>query len=64
VHEAVAAVDLAGGLARQEPALAQDILWGASALVALDGRWAESLMSAWARGATALRRPLASALAA
>ena len=64
VHEAVAAVDLAGGLARQEPALAQDILWGASALVALEGRWAEVLMGAWAHGATSLRRPLANALAA
>ena len=37
VHEAVAAVDLAGGLARLEPALARDILWGASALVASRG---------------------------
>jgi hypothetical protein len=64
VHEAVAAVDLAGGLARQEPALAQDILWGASALVALEGRWAELLTDAWARGASSLRRPVARASAA
>ena len=28
VHENIAAVDLAGGLARQEPALAAQILWG------------------------------------
>src|SRR5215217_4550654 len=58
VHEAVAAVDLAGGLARQEPALADDILWGASALVALEAHWAEALIGAWARGTSSLRRPL------
>ena len=40
VHEAIAAVDLAGGLARCEPDLAADILCGASALVAVEGRWA------------------------
>jgi hypothetical protein len=64
VHEAVAAVDLAGGLARQEPALARDILWGASALVAVEGRWARHLMGAWERGASSLRAPLAARVAA
>jgi hypothetical protein len=58
VHEAVAAVDLAGGLARQEPALAADILWGASALLAVEGRWAHALIDAWERGHSSLRRPL------
>jgi hypothetical protein len=64
VHEAVAAVDLAGGLARQEPALARDILWGASALVAVEGRWAGHLMAAWERGASSLRVPLPARAAA
>jgi hypothetical protein len=64
VHEAVAAVDLAGGLARQEPALARDILWGASALVAVEGRWARHLMRAWERGASSLRTPVAARAAA
>ena len=64
VHEAVAAVDLAGGLARQEPALARDILWGASALVAVEGRWARHLMTAWERGASSLRTPLPARAAA
>src|SRR6201999_1753425 len=32
VHENVAAVDLAGGLARQQPELAADVLWGAAGL--------------------------------
>jgi hypothetical protein len=56
VHEAVAAVDLAGGLARQEPELAEDILWGASALVEVEGRWARTLLDAWEAGRTSLRQ--------
>jgi pyrroloquinoline quinone (PQQ) biosynthesis protein C len=56
VHEAVAAVDLAGGLARQEPDLAGDILWGARALMVLESRWARALLSAWERGESSLRR--------
>ena len=56
VHEAVAAVDLAGGLARQEPELAEDILWGASALVEVEGRWARALLDAWEAGRTSLRQ--------
>ena len=55
VHEAIAAVDLAGGLARQEPELAGDILWGARALVAVEGRWARWLLGAWERGESSLR---------
>ena len=58
VHEAIAAVDLAGGLARQEPELADDILWGAAALAAVEARWAGSLLGAWERGESSLRRPL------
>ena len=58
VHEAIAAVDLAGGLARCEPAVAGDVLWGASALLALEGRWARRLLGAWARGESSLLRPL------
>jgi hypothetical protein len=56
VHEAVAAVDLAGGLARQEPDLAADILWGARALMVVEGRWARALLSAWEQGESSLRR--------
>jgi heme oxygenase-like protein len=55
VHESIAAVDLAGGLARQEPALAADIVWGAKALLALERRWAEHLLGAWADGEPSLR---------
>jgi hypothetical protein len=55
VHENVAAVDLAGGLARQDPALAPDILWGAAALAELDVRFARHLLDSWAAGRSSLR---------
>jgi hypothetical protein len=59
VHEAIAAVDLAGGLARQEPALTPQILWGAKALVELEGRWATHLLDSWEAGRSSLLAPLA-----
>jgi Iron-containing redox enzyme len=55
VHESVAAVDLAGGLARQDPALGADVVWGARALLAVESRWCEHVLGAWARGASSLR---------
>jgi len=55
VHENIAAVDLAGGLARQRPDLAADILWGARALVFLDGRWTTFMLDAWSEGRSSLR---------
>jgi hypothetical protein len=56
VHESIAAVDLAGGLARQQPELAADIVWGARALAAVEDRWARSVLSAWQTGVSSLRR--------
>ena len=64
VHESVAAVDLAGGLARQDPALTADVLWGAAALAALDRRFADHLLDSWSAGETSLRRPIAPRAAA
>ncbi len=58
IHEAIAAVDLAGGLARQQPELTGDILWGAAALVEIDGRWARRMLGAWEEGVSSLRTPL------
>jgi len=55
VHESIAAVDLAGGLARQQPALAPDVIWGARALLELDRRWAADVLAAWDEGASSLR---------
>jgi len=57
VHENIAAVDLAGGLIRQDPALAADVLFGATALVELDGRWARWVLERWEAGASSLRAP-------
>jgi hypothetical protein len=58
VHESIAAVDLAGGLARQDPSLTPDILWGAQALIELEGRWARHLLEAWGEGRSSLLAPL------
>jgi hypothetical protein len=58
VHENIAAYDLAGGLARQEPELAWDIVFGARALLFLDDRFARHLLAAWEAGETSLRRSL------
>jgi hypothetical protein len=63
VHENVAAVDLAGGLARQEPGIAGDVLWGARALLDVEARWARHLLHSWEAGASSLLRPLAAAVA-
>jgi hypothetical protein len=54
VHEAIAAVDLAGGLAHQDEALGADILWGARALAHLDARWASHVLDCWGEGRTSL----------
>jgi hypothetical protein len=58
VHENIAAVDLAGGLVRQDPRLGPAVLWGARALVALDGIWARHVLDAWEHGSSSLRSPL------
>ncbi len=46
--------DLAA-LARQEPDLAPDIVFGARALAAVEARFAGHLLDSWDRGATSLR---------
>jgi len=57
VHENIAAYDLAGGLARQEPELAADILFGARALLFLEDRFGRHLIEAWGEGRSSLRQP-------
>jgi hypothetical protein len=64
VHEAIASVDLAGGLVRAEPALAGDVLWGARTLTAIESRWATELLGAWEAGRTSLLAPLGDPTAA
>jgi hypothetical protein len=60
VHENIAAVDLAGGVARAEPRLTGQIVWGARALAELDARWARHLLGCWERGVSSLRAPVPS----
>ena len=64
VHEAVASVDLAGGLVRMEPQLAGDLLWGARTLTLIEGRWAEHRLAAWDEDRSSLRIPLGEPAAA
>jgi hypothetical protein len=54
VHENVAAVDLAGGLVRQDSALSASVLWGARTLSYLAERWASGLLDCWSEGGTSL----------
>jgi hypothetical protein len=57
-HQSVAARDLAGGLARDEPELSGDILFGAQAITAVEARFTQHLLGRWAEGRTSLRLPL------
>lgn len=58
VHENIAAYDMAGGFAREEPEHAADVLFGARALLFLEDRFARHLLGAWERGESSLREPL------
>ncbi len=53
-HENVAAVDLAGGLVRQNRRTGPEVLWGARALSLLEERWAAHLLSSWRRDQSSL----------
>jgi hypothetical protein len=58
VHEALAAHDLAGTLASDDPTVAADILFGASAMLLLDQLAARRIMDSFEAGESTLRRPL------
>jgi hypothetical protein len=58
VHENIAAYDLAGGLARQDPELAADIVFGARAMLFLEDRLGRHVLEAWEDGRSSLRLPL------
>lgn len=59
IHESIAAVDLAGGLARQDPRLGADVLWGAACLLDVEARFGRHVETAWDAGESSLRAPLA-----
>ena len=54
VHEAIAAHDLAGALAQQDPELASDIVFGAESLAFVEDFFAQALLGAWGRGRSSL----------
>jgi hypothetical protein len=59
VHEQIAAHDLAGSLAEDNPQLLEDIFFGAAACLAMDGWVGEQMLDAWNAGSSSLIRPLA-----
>ena len=63
-HEVLAAHHLAGGLASQDPDVAEDIIFGAAALLEMEARFAGHLIGAWSEGRTSLREPLVLAMSA
>lgn len=57
-HQTIAARDMAGRLAEDEPALAAGILFGARAVMEVERRFSEEVQAAWADGRSSLRLPL------
>lgn len=55
VHEQIAAHDLAGGAADDEPGLIPDILFGAAACLRLDDITGSRMLAAWSAEASSLR---------
>jgi Iron-containing redox enzyme len=58
VHEALAAHDLAAALAKDDPSLTADIVFGARAMLLLDEVQARFISECWERGESSLLRPL------
>lgn len=58
-HAVIAANDLAAGFVRDEPGLAGEVLFGASALMAVEARMATHLVSSWEAGRSSLGRSAA-----
>jgi hypothetical protein len=58
VHEQIAAHDLAGALVAGEPALLDDVLFGAAACLHVDGRVGAHILAAWGEGRSSLRGPV------
>jgi hypothetical protein len=58
VHEALAAHDLAGALASDDPSLIADMLFGARAMLLLDEVQARFVSERWEAGESSLRRTL------
>jgi hypothetical protein len=57
VHQHIAVDDLVGGLLQAEPALADDVMFGAQALSLVESRFTESLLTCWQNQRTSLLQP-------
>ncbi|MDP9428251.1 MAG: iron-containing redox enzyme family protein [Actinomycetota bacterium] len=55
VHEQIAAHDLCGSLAEDEPGLVGDLFLGAATALTMEGLFAEHVLSAWTAGESSLR---------
>lgn len=62
VHEQIAGRDLAGGLVESEPELFPDVLFGATAVMAIDARVTLHIMGAWDRGDSSLQPAVTAAV--
>lgn len=58
-HQVVGLRAMAGGLARQEPGLATDVVFGARAMMLMEQRFASHLVKSWQAGRTSLLAELA-----
>ncbi|MEX5634222.1 iron-containing redox enzyme family protein [Parafrankia sp. FMc2] len=56
-HQTLASEALAGNLVRAEPRLGADVLLGARAIMAVEGRWSARALAAWRDGRSALLPP-------
>jgi hypothetical protein len=64
LHEQLAAHDLCGGLAEDEPELTDDIVFGAAACLHVDARFATHVLERWSAGESSLLAPAACVVAA
>lgn len=60
-HQVIARRELAGGLAREEPDLRGDIMFGARATLDVEARFTQHILDSWANGGSSLRSQVASA---
>jgi hypothetical protein len=61
VHEQIAVYDMCGRFAAENPALAEDVLYGAACALTLERLFAEHVMDRWQADASSLREDLAAA---
>ena len=54
-HQHIALERMVRGLLRDEPELARDVVFGASALTEVEGRFADHLRTSWREGRSSLR---------